>query len=322
MTTAKKRVSLISPCFNEEANIEELYRRVREVMERSPQYDFEYLFIDNASTDRTLEKLRKIAEQDSRVKIIVNTRNFGHLRSPYWGIIQTSGDVTVYMASDLQDPPELIQEFLTAWEQGYKVVLAVKPISQTNPLIHRLRKLYYRFLDAISEVSIVKDATGFGLYDRVVLDKLREIHDPYPYMRGLICELGYPIKTIPFDQPRRLRGVSKNNAYTLYDLAMLGIVSHSVVPIRLAAMVGFLTGFLSILVALVFLILKLVLWNAFPMGIAPIVIGMFFMFGVVLLFIGILGEYIASIHTYVRNRPVVVERERINFNSADNSGHQ
>ena len=191
-----------------------------------------------------------------------------------------------------------------------------------NSLIHRLRKLYYRFLDAISEVSIVKDATGFGLYDRVVLDKLREIHDPYPYMRGLICELGYPIKTIPFDQPRRLRGVSKNNAYTLYDLAMLGIVSHSVVPIRLAAMVGFLTGFLSILVALVFLILKLVLWNAFPMGIAPIVIGMFFMFGVVLLFIGILGEYIASIHTYVRNRPVVVERERINFNSADNSGHQ
>jgi glycosyltransferase involved in cell wall biosynthesis len=239
MTTAKKRVSLISPCFNEEANIEELYRRVREVMERSPQYDFEYLFIDNASTDRTLEKLRKIAEQDSRVKIIVNTRNFGHLRSPYWGIIQTSGDVTVYMASDLQDPPELIQEFLAAWEQGYKVVLAVKPVSQTNPLIHRLRKLYYRFLDAISEVSIVKDATGFGLYDRVVLDKLREIHDPYPYMRGLICELGYPIKTIPFDQPRRLRGVSKNNAYTLYDLAMLGIVSHSVVPIRLAAMVGF-----------------------------------------------------------------------------------
>lgn len=316
MTTAKKRVSLVSPCFNEEANVEELYRRVCAVMAQQPQYDFEYLFIDNASTDRTLDKLKAIAKQDSRVKIIVNTRNFGHIRSPYWGIIQTRGDVTVYFASDLQDPPELIPEFLAAWEQGYKVVLAVKPVSQTNPLVHWLRKLYYRGLDAISEVSIVKDATGFGLYDRIVLDQVRGIHDPYPFLRGLICELGYPIKTIPFNQPRRLRGVSKINAYTLYDMAMLGIVSHSVVPIRLAAMAGFLTGLLSILVALVFLVLKLTLWNAFPIGIAPIVIGMFFMFGVVLLFIGILGEYIASIHTYVRNRPVIVEKERINFDSA------
>ncbi len=320
MTTARKLVSLVSPCFNEEANIEELYRRVCAVMAQQPQYDFEYLFIDNASTDRTLDKLKAIAEQDSRVKIIVNTRNFGHIRSPYWGIIQTRGDVTVYLASDLQDPPELIPEFLAAWAEGCKIVLAVKPLSQTNPLVHRLRKLYYRGLDAISEVSIVKDATGFGLYDRVVLDKVREIHDPYPFLRGLICELGYPIKTISFNQPRRLRGLSKINMYTLYDMAMLGIVSHSVIPIRLAAMAGFLTGFLSILVALVYLVLKLTLWNSFPMGIAPIVIGMFFMFGVVLLFIGILGEYIASIHTYVRNRPVIVEKERINFDSAATSG--
>lgn len=322
MITAKKRISLVSPCFNEEANIEELYRRVCAVMAQQPQYDFEYLFIDNASTDRTLDKLKEIAEQDSRVKIIVNTRNFGHIRSPYWGIIQTCGDVTVYLASDLQDPPELIPEFLAAWEQGYKIVLAVKPVSQTNPLVHRLRKLYYRVLDAISEVPIIKDTTGFGLYDRIVLDKVREIHDPYPFLRGLICELGYPIKMISFNQPRRSRGLSKNNAYTLYDIAMLGIVSHSVIPIRLAAMAGLLTGLLSILVALGYLILKLALWNAFPMGIAPIVIGMFFMFGVVLLFIGILGEYIASIHTYVRNRPVVVEQERINFDSAVTSDCQ
>jgi len=313
MTTARKLVCIISPCFNEEANIGELYRRVCEVMARLPQYDFEYLFIDNASTDRTLDKLRQLAEQDPRIKVIVNTRNFGHLRSPYWGIIQTGGDATVVLASDLQDPPELIPEFLSAWEEGYKIVLAVKPVSQTNWLVHRLRKFYYHVLDAISEVAIVKDATGFGLYDRIVIDLVRDIDDPYPYFRGLICELGYPIKTIPFNQPRRLRGVSKNNVYTLYDIAMLGIVSHSVIPIRLAAMVGFLTGLVSVLVAFLFLILKLVLWNAFPIGIAPIVIGMFFMFGVVLLFIGILGEYIASIHTYVRNRPVVVERERINF---------
>jgi dolichol-phosphate mannosyltransferase len=310
---SRKLISLISPCFNEEANIEELYRRVCAVMAGLPQYDFEYLFIDNASTDGTMDKLRVIASADPRVRVIVNTRNFGHIRSPYWGILQTRGDATVYLASDLQDPPEVIPEFIAAWEQNDKIVLAVKPVSQTNPLIHWLRQFYYRVLHGISEVAIVKEATGFGLYDRVVLDHVRQINDPCPFFRGLICELGYPIKMIPFNQPRRQRGLSKNNFYTLYDLAMLGIISHSVVPIRLAALVGFVTGFLSILVALVFLILKLTLWDAFPMGVAPIVIGMFFMFGVVLLFIGILGEYIASIHTYVRHRPIVVERERINF---------
>jgi glycosyltransferase involved in cell wall biosynthesis len=309
----RQLISLISPCFNEEGNIDELYRRASLVMAGLPQYDFEYLFIDNASTDGTVDKLRGLARRDSRVRVIVNTRNFGHIRSPYWGILQTRGDVTLYLASDLQDPPELIPEFISAWEQGYKIVQAVKPMSRTNPLVHWMRKLYYRMLDGISEVAIVKDATGFGLYDRVILDHLRQIHDPYPFMRGLICELGYPIKTIPFNQPLRQRGISKNNFYTLYDLAMLGVVSHSVVPIRLAAIAGFLTGLLSILVALVFLVLKLALWDRFPIGIAPIVIGMFFMFGVVMLFIGILGEYIASIHTYVRNRPVVIERERINF---------
>ncbi len=309
----RKLISLMSPCFNEADNIDELYRRVSAVMDGLPQYDFEFLLIDNASTDGTLEKLRAIAARDPRVHVIVNTRNFGHLRSPYWGFLQTQGDATIVLVSDLQDPPELIPKFITAWEQGYKIALAIKPVSNTNPLMHWLRKLYYRVLDKISDVNIVKDATGFGLYDRVVLDQLRKIADPNPFVRGLICELGYPIKTIPFDQPRRQRGISKNNFYTLYDLAMLGIVSHSVVPIRLAAMAGFLIGLLSILVALVFLILKLALWDRFPIGIAPIVIGMFFMFGLVMLFIGILGEYIASIHTYVRNRPVVVERERINF---------
>jgi glycosyltransferase involved in cell wall biosynthesis len=313
MTTIKKRVSLVSPCFNEEANVEELYRQVCKVMAGLPQYEFEYLFIDNASTDQTLQRLKDLAARDHRVKIIVNTRNFGHLRSPYWGIIQTRGDATIYLASDLQDPPELIPQFLAAWEEGSPIVLAVKPVSQTNPLIHWLRKFYYRVLDTISEVAIIKDATGFGLYDRAVLDQIRQIGDPQPFFRGLIFELGFPIKTVPFSQQRRQRGISKNNAYTLYDLAMLGIVSHSVVPIRLAAVLGFMIGFLSFLVAFVFLILKLSMWDTFPIGIAPIVIGMFLMFGIVLTFIGILGEYIASIHTYVRHRPVVVELERINF---------
>lgn len=313
MAPTRKLISLISPCYNEEANIEKLYRRVVDAMMQMPRYDFEYLFIDNASSDRTLDILRKLAAMDRRVKVIINTRNFGHLRSPYWGILQSRGDATIYLASDLQDPPEMILEFLKAWEEGYKVVLAVKPVSQTSPVVHFIRRSYYQILDAIAEFPIVKDATGFGLYDRDVLDKVREINDPHPFFRGLICELGFPIKTIPFNQPRRMQGISKNNAYALYDIAMLGIVNHSVVPIRLAAMLGFMIGLLSILIAVVFLILKIFMWDTFPIGVAPIVIGMFLMFGIVLLFIGILGEYIASIHTYVRHRPIVVERERINF---------
>ena len=199
----KRMLSVISPCYNEEANVAELYRRLGDVFARYPEYEFECVFIDNASTDNTVGVLKAIAASDKRVKIIVNTRNFGHIRSPYWGVMQTSGDATIYLASDLQDPPELIPQFIEAWQEGYKVVLATKPVSKTNPLMHRLRKAYYRVLDGISDVSIVKDTTGFGLYDKVVLDKVREINDPYPYFRGLICELGYEVKTIPFNQPRK-----------------------------------------------------------------------------------------------------------------------
>ena len=311
--TQKKLISLISPCFNEEDNIDDLYARVTTLFDLYPHYDFEYLLIDNASTDSTVTKLKALAARDKRIKIIVNTRNFGHIRSPYWGIIQTRGDATIYLASDLQDPPEMIPKFIEAWEQGYKIVLATKPVSQSNFLMHFLRKSYYRMLDAISSVDLVKDTTGFGLYDKVVLDNIREINDPYPYLRGLICELGYEIKTIQFTQPRRMRGISKNNFYTLFDIAMLGIVSHSLVPIRLASFLGFIVGGLSIFIAFVFLILKLIWWDRFPIGIAPLVIGLFFMFGTMLIFIGLLGEYIGTIQTYVQRRPIVVERERINF---------
>lgn len=310
---SKKLLSVISPCYNEEGNVDELYARVTKVIEQFPQYDFEYVFIDNASTDGTVERLRAIAEKDARVKVIINTRNFGHIRSPYWGIVQTKGAATIYLASDLQDPPELIPQFIEEWEKGYKLVLATKPVSQSNPLMHFLRKTYYRALDAISDVKLVADTTGFGLYDKVVLDRIREINDPYPYLRGLFCELGYEIKTVPFNQPRRLRGISKNNFYTLYDIAMLGVVSHSLVPIRIASFMGFALGVMSMLTAFIFLILKFLFWSSFPLGVAPIVIGMFLMFGVLLLFIGILGEYIGSIHTYVQRRPIVVEKERVNF---------
>jgi len=313
MAEQKMLISIVSPCYNEEDNVVELYKRLSNVIIEYPKYDFEFIFIDNASTDNTVNKLKEIAAKNRHVKIIVNNRNFGHIRSPYWGVIQSHGDATIYLASDLQDPPEVIPRFIEEWENGYKVVMATKPVSQTNFITHRMRRAYYSFLDGISDVSQIKDATGFGLYDKSVLDKIREIDDPYPYFRGLIAEFGYEVKTIPFDQTRRLRGVSKNNFYTLYDMAMLGIVNHSLVPIRIASFMGFLMGGASILTALVFFILKLIYWDQFSAGIAPIVIGLFFMFGILLFFIGLLGEYIAAIHTHVKKRPIVVEKERINF---------
>ena len=240
-------------------------------------------------------------------------RNFGHIRSPYWGIMQSSGVATICMASDLQDPPEIIPSFISEWEKGWRVVMAVKPRSKSNPWIHALRKFYYRFLDGISDVSLTKDATGFGLYDKSVLDQLRLICDPYPYFRGLISELGFPIKTIVFHQPQRVRGISKNNFYTLFDMAMLGIVSHSMVPIRLATILGLSMGAISLFLAIFFAIRKLLFWDAYPVGVAPMLIAIFILFSMLFVFIGILGEYIGAIHNYAKNRPIVVEKERINF---------
>jgi dolichol-phosphate mannosyltransferase len=306
-------VSLSIPCYNEAENVDELYRRICNAITGLDKYRFEFVFIDNASEDETVQKLSLLAASDPRVKIIVNTRNFGHIRSPYWGMMQTKGDLTITLASDLQDPPELIPQFIAEWEKGWKIVLAVKPSSKTNFLVHKLRRLYYQILDGIANIDLVRDATGFGLYDRMVLDQVRKIADPYPYFRGLICELGFPIKTIPFAQPRRERGISKNNFYTLFDIAMLGIVSHSLVPIRLASICGFVIGILSFLVAIFYTIMKLLYWDSFPMGMAPIVIGIFLLFSLLFIFIGLLGEYIGSIHSYVKNRPIVVEKERINF---------
>lgn len=310
---SKTLISIVTPTYNEIENIELLLNRIREVIAPLEQYDFEILVIDNCSKDGTQEKIRELAIKDKRIKAIFNARNFGHIRSPYYGILQSSGAATIYMASDFQDPPDMIPQFIEEWEKGWKLVMAVKPVSKSSPVMHFLRKSYYRFIDTISDVEIIKDSTGFGLYDKKVLDHLRSINDPYPFLRGLICEIGYPIKPISFVQPRRLGGITKNNFYTLFDIAMLGMVSHSKVPIRFAALSGFLLGTVSILVALYFLGMKLLFWNSFPLGSAPAIIGLFFLFGILLLFIGILGEYIGSIHTYIQNRPIVVEKERINF---------
>ena len=309
----KKIITIVSPTYNEEENVLHFYSRVNEVIKNISNYHFEFLFIDNASTDKTANILKDLAKQDKQVKLIINTRNFGHIRSPYWGVIQSKGDATIYLASDLQDPPELIPKFIEAWENGYKVAFGVKPESKDYFLMHQLRKFYYKFLEKISDVPIIKNATGFGIYDRKVLENVRKINDPYPFFRGIIADLGYEIKQIPFIQKRRARGISKNNFFTLYDIGMLGIINHSILPIRIASLIGFFVGGISFFVALIFVILKLIYWNSFPLGISPIIIGMFFMFGLIFIFLGFLGEYIGSIHTYLQKRPIVIEKERINF---------
>ena len=308
----RKLISVVTPCYNEEANIDELYQRIVGVMSRL-DYDYEHVFIDNCSTDGSHAKLRALAAQDKRVKVIFNARNFGHIRSPYHALLQVNGDCAVLIASDLQDPPEMIEEFVKKWEEGFKTVMAVKPESEESRMMFLVRRAYYRFVTRISEVPLVQNATGAGLFDRVVLDILKKIDDPYPYFRGLLCEIGFPIATLPFKQPRRQRGITKNNFYTLYDMAMLGITNHSKVPLRLMVMGGGLLACFSLLAAFAFLFAKVVFWNSFQMGIAPLLISLFFFSSVQILFLGMLGEYLGSVHTKVRNMPLVVEAERVNF---------
>jgi glycosyltransferase involved in cell wall biosynthesis len=308
-----KLISVVTGCFNEEENVEELYRRIRVQFEQLPGYQYEHIFIDNASTDRTVELVKALAASDPRVKLIVNARNFGHIRSPLHGVLQARGDAIIAMASDLQDPPELIPQFIARWEAGYKVVAGVKPTSKDTFVMALARRLYYRTLGRISDIKLIPNFTGFGLYDRSVIEIIRKVDDPYPYFRGLIAELGFEYAAIPFEQPPRIRGVTKNNFYTLYDMAMLGITSHSKLPVRLAAMAGFTLATLSLLMSVVYLVLKLMFWESFTLGTAPILISLFFFASIQLFFIGIIGEYIAAIHTQVMKRPMVVEKERVNF---------
>lgn len=308
-----KKITVLTPCYNEEENVESLHAQVKAVFATLGKYEFEHVFIDNASADGTVSVLRRMASQEPSVKVIVNTRNFGHIRSPFYGLLQTSGDATILMAADHQDPPELIVDFVRHWENGFKVVMGVKPASEESAAFFAVRKLYYDFVARISDVRLVKNATGFGLYDRVVIEQLRNVEDPYPYFRGLICELGYEVAQVPFKQPLRKRGITSNNFYTLYDIAMLGITNHSKVPLRLATMLGFASAIFSFLVAFGYFVAKLLFWNEFQLGIAPLVIGLFLFSSVQLFFIGMIGEYIGSIHTQVLKRPLVIEKERINF---------
>ena len=308
-----KLISVVAGCYNEAENLEEFVARVHAVFAQLPQYAYEIIIIDNASTDGSGEILRRLAATDRRLKVILNARNFGHIRSPYYALLQARGDAALALASDLQDPPELIPQFLAKWEEGYKAVVAVKNQSEETPFFFAIRRLYYRLIHRLADFDVIQNFTGFGLYDRQVLDYCREIKDPYPYFRGIISDIGLPTATIPFVQPARKRGLTKNNFYVLYDMAMLGITNHSKVPLRIAAMAGFAMSFLSLLLGIAYLVYKLLFWNQFSVGLAPVVIGLFLFSSVQLFFIGIVGEYIGAIHTQVLDRPLVVERERLNF---------
>lgn len=306
-------LSIVTPCFNEEENVEEVYRQVKEVVSSLDGYSYEHLFIDNASKDRTVEILKKLAAADKNVKIIVNARNFGHIRSPNYALQQASGDAVVLIVADLQDPPAMIRDFVKKWQEGYKIVVGVKAQSLETPSMFFVRKMYYNLVTRLSDVELIKNFTGFGLYDRTVIEILRSLNDPYPYLRGIIADIGFETAKIPYLQPARVRGITKNNFYTLYDMAMLGITSYSKVPLRLAAMIGFVMSALSLLTALGYLAAKLMFWDLFTIGTAPMIIGIFFFGSIQLFFIGMIGEYIGSIHTQILKRPLVIEKERINF---------
>ena len=306
-------VTVVTPCYNEEGNVREMYQAIKAIFASLPAYRYEHLFIDNASRDNTARILRELARDDPQVKVILNARNFGQVRSGYYALLQAQGDVVIALACDFQDPPDLIPEFLRRWAAGARVVLGVKESSDESGFFYALRDRYYRLLARIADIELVKQSTGFGCFDRSVIEGLRRIDDPYPYFRGLIAEIGHEPSIVPYNQPTRKRGISSQNFYTLYDLAFLGIVNHSKVPLRLATMAGFALAVVSLMVALGYLAAKLLFWNQFTLGIAPILIGFFFLTSVQLLFIGILGEYIGSIYTHVRHHPHVFEKARINF---------
>jgi glycosyltransferase involved in cell wall biosynthesis len=309
----RKLISIVTACYNEEGNVEELHHQIASVLEGFPQYEWEHIYIDNCSHDRTPEILRRLAAAEPRIKVIFNNRNFGHIRSPFYGMLQARGDAVVTMASDLQDPPSLIPQFIEKWEAGYKIALGQKITSAEPSLFFAIRSAYYRLVRRLADIEIIEHVTGFGIYDREVIEQFRKINDPYPYCRGLVSELGYQTARIPYHQPTRKSGLTKNNFYTLYDMAMLGITNHSKVPLRIATLLGFAMALLSLLVAIGYLIYKILFWNRFPVGQAPVVIGLFLFSSVQLFFTGVLGEYIAAIHTQVLHRPLVIEKERINF---------
>jgi polyisoprenyl-phosphate glycosyltransferase len=309
----KKTITILTPTFNEVDNIDELYSRISKITEKNHKYNFEHIFVDNASNDGTIDKIKQIAKKDKKVKAILNARNFGPAASVMHGMSQIQTDACIHMASDLQDPPEVIPDLIKKWEEGFKIVVLVKNESEESRFIFSLRKLYYLFLSAISDVPPIENSTGNGLIDQEVLKILKDNDDPLPFLRGLLVEIGFPIGKVYFKQPTRKQGVSSHSLYSLYDVALLGITNHSKVPIRLLSILGFILSILSFILGASYLILKILNWDSFTLGVAPLLIGLFFFGSIQMFFLGLIGEYIAVIHNRVRKRPSVLELERINW---------
>lgn len=309
----QRLISVVTACFNEEDNVQQMYEAVRDQFAKLPQYRYEHIFIDNCSTDATQRILRALASADPTVKAIFNNRNFGPVRSPMHGMLAARGEAVIGISCDFQDPPELIPELIARWERGARTVLCVKPASEESGLMFAVRSAYYRLLGRLSEIEILPHATGFGIFDRSVMEALRELNDPYPFFRGLLAEVGASVEQLPFHQPKRARGQSKISFLALVDVALLGLVNHTRAPLRLAMLSGFCIAGLSALVGFGYLIAKLMFWDSFSLGVAPIVTGFFLLSAVQLIFIGIVGEYVGAIYTQVKGRPLVFERERLNF---------
>lgn len=315
----KGKISILVPTYNEEENVIPLAEAVVGIFkqELQAQYQYELVFIDNASTDDTRNRLRMLCKRDSNIKAIFNAKNFGQFNSPYYGLQQTTGDCVILLCADFQDPVEMIPQFIKEWEQGYKIVIGKKTTSKENKLMYFLRSVYYKLIKKMSEVEQIEHFTGFGLYDREFIEVLRKLNDPTPFLRGIVAELGWKRKEIPYEQQRRRYGKTKNNFYKLYDAAMLSFTSYTKIGLRLASFMGFIIAGISFLIALFYVVIKFVLWENYNMGMATIAVGLFFLGAVQLIFIGLLGEYILSMNQRIMNRPLVIEEERINFDEAD-----
>lgn len=309
-----KKISILVPTYNEEENVDLLYAAIADEFKKNlPKYDYELVFIDNRSVDKTRDKISEICKKDKNVKAIFNAKNFGQLKSPYYGMLQTTGDCTILICADFQDPIEMIHKFVAEWEKGYKIVIGIKRPVKENKFFYFMRYSYYKIIKKIASTEQIEHFTGFGLYDKGFVQVLRDLKDPIPYMRGIVSELGYERKEVIYSQAKRLHGKTSNNFFSLYDVAMLGITSYSKTIVRAATILGFIISAISLLIGFVFLILKLLYWDKFPAGYAPIIIGISFFGSIQLIFLGLIGEYVLSINTRVMNRPLVVEEKRINF---------
>lgn len=309
-----KKISVLVPTYNEEANVRSMSEAIiQEFQQKLPHYDYEILFIDNCSEDRTQEILRELCEENKKIKAIFNSRNFGQLNSPFYGMMQTTGDCTICICADFQDPVEMLSSFVHEWENGYKIVCGIKTTSKENKIVRFFRTCYYKIIKKLSNVEMIQHFTGFGLYDKSFIDALRDLKDPTPFLRGIVAELGPKRKEIEYEQPRRRAGKTSNNWYSLFDIAMLSFTSYTKVGLRIATIAGFVFAIVGFVIAIIYLIMKLIYWDTFAAGMAPILIGVFLFGSVQLFFIGLLGEYILSINSRIMNRPLVIEDRRLNF---------